>query len=91
MPLPPGSRQTCPRLAGLAGEIEAIDNRKIARPVKAPVPGRQGGGRRSARAGWGRVNRGQPLCTVNADAPGALAYAFDYAEAIRDVLVIREP
>jgi len=38
-----------------------------------------------------RVSRGQPLCTVHADAPGVLSYAFDYAEAIRDVIVIREP
>jgi thymidine phosphorylase len=33
----------------------------------------------------------QPLCTVHAEAPGELAYAFDYAAANRDVIAIGEP
>jgi thymidine phosphorylase len=35
------------------------------------------------------VERGQPLCTVHANAPGELSYAFDYASANRDILDVR--
>jgi hypothetical protein len=30
------------------------------------------------------------LCTVHPDAPGVPAYTFDHAEAIRDLIAIRE-
>ncbi len=36
------------------------------------------------------VTNGQPLCTVHADSPGELAYAFDFAEANRDIIAIGE-
>ena len=38
-----------------------------------------------------RWTSGQPLCTVHAESPGELAYAFDYAAANRDIVVIRAP
>jgi thymidine phosphorylase len=31
------------------------------------------------------------LCTVHAESPGELAYAFDYAAANRDIVEIRAP
>jgi thymidine phosphorylase len=37
------------------------------------------------------VATGQPLCTVHADSPGELAYAFDFAAANRDIIAIGEP
>jgi thymidine phosphorylase len=37
-----------------------------------------------------QVVAGQPLCTVHADAPGELAYAFDYAAANRDIIVVSD-
>jgi thymidine phosphorylase len=36
------------------------------------------------------VASGQPLCTVHADSPGELAYAFDFAEANRDMIATAE-
>ena len=92
MRVPPCSRQQRPLLAERAGDVHAIDNRKIARLAKlAGAPDDKAAGV-DLHVGLGeRVSRGQPLCTVHADAPGVLAYAFDYAEAIRDVIVIREP
>jgi thymidine phosphorylase len=92
MRVPPTSRQQRPLLAERAGEVQAIDNRKIARLAKlAGAPDDKAAGVDLHVAIGERVSRGQPLCTVHADAPGVLAYAFDYAEAIRDVIVIREP
>jgi thymidine phosphorylase len=37
-----------------------------------------------------RISSGQPLCTVHADAPGELAYAFDYASANPDIIAIED-
>ena len=54
-------------------------------------PRRQSRRRRSARRVGDRVAAGQPLCTVHADAPGELTYAFDYAATNRDIIVVREP
>jgi thymidine phosphorylase len=90
MRVPPGSRQTRPLLAERAGEVEAIDNRKIARLAKlAGAPDDKAAGVDLHVPVGEHVSRGQPLCTVHADAPGVLAYAFDYAEATRDIFVIR--
>jgi thymidine phosphorylase len=92
MRAPPGSRQTRPLLAERAGKVEAIDNRKIARLAKlAGAPDDKAAGVDLHVSVGDRVSGGQPLCTVHADAPGVLAYAFDYAAAIPDVFVIRDP
>jgi thymidine phosphorylase len=92
MRVPPRSTQQRPLLAGLAGEVHAIDNRKIARLAKlAGAPDDKAAGVDLHVSIGERVSRGQPLCTVHADAPGVLAYALDYAEAIGDVIVIRAP
>jgi thymidine phosphorylase len=92
MRVPPCSRQQCPLLAERAGDVQAIDNRKIARLAKlAGAPDDKAAGVDLHVCIGERVRHGQPLCTVHADAPGVLAYAFDYAKAIRDVIVIREP
>ena len=92
MRVPPRSRQQRPLLAERSGDVHAIDNRKIARLAKlAGAPDDKAAGVDLHVSIGERVSRGQPLCTVHADAPGVLSYAFDYAEAIRDVIVIREP
>ena len=92
MRAPPGSRQTRPLLAARTGKVDAIDNRKTARLAKlAGAPDDKAAGVDLHVSVGERVSRGQPLCTVHADAPGVLAYAFEYAEAIRDIFVIREP
>jgi len=90
MRVPPHSRQQRPLLAERAGEIEAIDNRKIARLAKlAGAPDDKAAGVDLHVSIGERVSQGQPLCTVHADAPGVLAYAFDYAAAFRDIIAIR--
>jgi thymidine phosphorylase len=92
MRVPPGSRQTRPLLAERTGKVDAIDNRKTARLAKlAGAPDDKAAGVDLHVSVGERVSRGQPLCTVHADAPGVLAYAFEYAEAFRDIFVIREP
>jgi len=91
MRVPPGSRQTRPLLAQRGGKVEAIDNRKIARLAKlAGAPDDKAAGVDLHVSIGEAVNRGQPLCTVHADAPGVLSYAFEYAEATHDIVVIRE-
>jgi thymidine phosphorylase len=92
MRVPPGCRQTRPLLAQRDGTVEAIDNRKIARLAKlAGAPDDKAAGVDLHVSIGETVNCGQPLCTVHADAPGVLSYAFDYAEATHDIIVVRAP
>ncbi len=92
MRVPPISRLQRPVLAERSGQVSAIDNRRIARLAKlAGAPDDKAAGvDLHVRAG-DLVERGQPLCTVHADAPGELAYAFDYAAANRDIIGVYEP
>ena len=72
--------------------MHAIDNRRIARLAKlAGAPDDKAAGVDLHVAVGDAVTSGQPLCTVHADSPGELAYAFDYAAANRDIIAIREP
>jgi thymidine phosphorylase len=92
MRVPPVSRQRQPLLAERPGQVHAIDNRRIARLAKlAGAPDAKAAGvDLHARVG-DLVAAGQPLCTVHADTPGELAYAFDYAAANRDIIAISQP
>lgn len=86
---PPTSRQQRPVLAEQAGRVHAIDNRKIAKLAKlAGAPDDKAAGVDLHVRIGDVVERGQPLCTVHADAPGELAYAFDYAAANRDIITV---
>jgi thymidine phosphorylase len=88
----PISRQQRPLLAEQAGRVQAIDNRKIARLAKlAGAPDHKAAGVDLHVSVGDQVDSGQPLCTVHAEAPGELAYAFDYAAANRDVIMVHEP
>lgn len=92
MRTPPQSQQRRPILAERAGEVRAIDNRRIARLAKlAGAPDDKAAGVDLHVRLGGSVDVGQPLCTVHADAPGELAYALDYAAANRDIIAIDEP
>jgi thymidine phosphorylase len=92
MRTPPVSSQQRPVLAGRAGKIRAIDNRKIARLAKlAGAPDDKAAGVDMHVRLADAVEQGQPLCTVHAESPGELAYAFDYAAANRDIISIGEP
>ncbi len=92
MRVPPQSRQRRPILAERAGRVRAIDNRRIARLAKlAGAPDDKAAGVDLHVRVGDVVAVGQSLCTVHADTPGELAYAFDYAGANRDIIAIDEP
>jgi thymidine phosphorylase len=92
MRTPPTSHQKRPLLAERAGRVRAIDNRRIARLAKlAGAPDDRAAGVDLHVAVGDAVASGQPLCTVHAEAPGELAYAFDYASMNRDIIAIGEP
>jgi thymidine phosphorylase len=91
MRVPPTSRQQRPIFAERPGRVHAIDNRRIARLAKlAGAPDDKAAGVDLHVTLGDQVTSGQPLCTVHADSPGELAYAFDYAAANRDIIVIHE-
>ena len=92
MRTPPASSQQRPLVAERAGLVQAIDNRKIARLAKlAGAPDDKAAGVDLHISVGDEVTAGQPLCTVHAESPGELAYAFDYVAANRDIIAIREP
>jgi thymidine phosphorylase len=92
MRVPPTSSQRQPLSAERPGLVQAIDNRKIARLAKlAGAPDDKAAGVDLHVSVGDEVTLGQPLCTVHAESPGELAYAFDYAAANHDIISIREP
>jgi len=84
---PPRAALTRTVTAVRAGACVEIDNRRIARIAKlagaprAPVAGVD----LHVRLGQ-RLERGEPLFTLHAQAPGELAYAMNFAERNRDVI-----
>ncbi|HEX2654332.1 MAG TPA: thymidine phosphorylase family protein [Xanthobacteraceae bacterium] len=89
MRMPPKSHLQQPFLAERPGRVRAIDNRKISRLAKlAGAPDEKAAGVDLHVTVGDLVDAGQPLCTVHANAPGELAYAFDYAAANRDLISI---
>ena len=88
---PPRSRHTHVVAAEKAGVVRGFDNRRLARLAKLA------GAPRAAAAGLDlhvrvghRVERGGPLFTLHAEAPGELAYALDYLAAQREIVSINE-
>ncbi len=91
MRTPPGSRQQRPVLAERSGRVQAIDNRRIARLAKlAGAPDDKAAGVDLHVRVGDVVQRNEPLCTVHADSPGELNYAFDYAAANPDIIKVYE-
>lgn len=91
MRVPPMSQQQQPLLAERTGRVHAIDNRRIARLAKlAGAPDDKAAGVDLNVAVGDSVVAGQPLCTIHAEAPGELAYAFDFASMNRDIIAIGE-
>ncbi len=91
MRLPGRAPHTQPVLAPQAGRITQIDNRRIARAAKLA------GAPQAATAGvlmqvrlGERVEAGQPLFTLHAEAPGELAYAAAYVKSQADIVGVRE-
>jgi thymidine phosphorylase len=87
--VPPTSRQQRPLAAERAGRVRAIDNRRIARLAKlAGAPDDKAAGVELHVAVGAQLLVGKPVCTVHAESPGELTYAFDYAMANRDIILV---
>ena len=89
MRVPQVARQQRPLLAMRSGHVRTIDNRKIARLAKlAGAPDDKAAGVDLHVAVGDQIAADQPLCTVHAESPGELAYAFEYSARNRDIFVI---
>ena len=78
-------------LATAAGRVSRVDNRRLARLAKlAGAPVAAAAGLMFHTPLGTRVEVGQPLYTVYAEAPGELAYALAYAEANADIVELDE-
>jgi len=87
---PPLAQQTRPLTARKTGQVQAVDNRKIARLAKlAGAPDDKAAGIEMHVRLGDAVVEGQPLCTVHSDSPGELAYAFEFAKANLDMITVR--
>jgi len=91
MRVPPVSRQKRPLVADCSGKLQSIDNRKIAQLAKlAGAPDEKAAGVELLVRPGDQITKGAPLCMVHAEAPGELAYAFDYAFSNDDIFSIGE-
>jgi thymidine phosphorylase len=79
MRTPPRAAHTHAVPAIVAGRVVGIDNRRLARAAKlAGAPRAPAAGLELHTPLGARVERGQPLFTLHAEAPGELAYALEY-------------
>lgn len=82
MRTPPRAPHTQTVTATQAGRVTSIDNRRLARVAKLAGAPRAPAAGLELHAPLGTVvQKGQPLYTVHAEAPGELAYALDYVVA----------
>lgn len=89
---PPVARFTHVVPALHSGDIVAVDNRALAQLAKlAGAPGSAAAGISLQVRLGAAVMTGQPLLTVHAESPGALAYAVAYAEAQEHLVTIQQP
>lgn len=87
MRTPPMARHHKPLTATAGGVVRAIDNRRIARLAKlAGAPEDKAAGIEMHVRLGDQVRRGEPLCTVHAEATGELAYALNYADGNADMI-----
>jgi len=86
----PGVAQhTRPVLANRTGQIQRIDNRRLAKVAKlAGAPGSATAGIDSRVRIGDSIQAGEPLFHVHAQSPGELEYAFEYASAHPDIFGI---
>ena len=77
-------------IAPLAGNVRDIDNREIARVAKlAGAPSAKAAGVDMHVKLGDSVEKGQPLFSIHAEAPGELEYALAYAAANTDMIEVR--
>ena len=78
-------------IATRSGSVTAIDNRRLARIAKlAGAPKTPSAGIDLHVQNGEFVERGQPLFTLHAGSPGALAYAVEYAQSQSDTVHVIE-
>jgi thymidine phosphorylase len=87
MRIPPVAPHRHTIVAGRAGTVTAIDNRRLAKLAKlAGAPEDKAAGLELHVRLATPVDKGQPLYTVHAQAPGELHYALHYARANPDII-----
>ena len=84
MRTPPVAQHRHGILSPRAGAVAALDNRRLAKLAGAPEA-KAAGLELHVRLG-SRVDKGQPLFTIHAEAPGDLDYALHYARANPDIV-----
>lgn len=78
-----------PVLANRSGQIQAIDNRRLAKIAKlAGAPASAAAGIDSRVRIGNNIEAGEPLFHVHSRSPGELDYALDYASAHPDIFQI---
>jgi thymidine phosphorylase len=88
---PPRAPHTHVVAADRAGRVTAIDNRRLARIAKlSGAPKDLASGLELHTPIGTRVEKGQPLFTVHAEAHGELDYALAYVEGQSDIVSIEE-
>lgn len=88
---PPRAAHTLPIVAPRSGSVISIDNRRLARVAKlAGAPKAPSAGIDLHVQHGEFVERGEPLFTLHAASPGALAYAAEYARSQSDTIQVVE-
>ncbi|HEX8012114.1 MAG TPA: thymidine phosphorylase family protein [Casimicrobiaceae bacterium] len=86
---PPRAPLQQPVVAARSGRVTGVDNRRLARVAKlAGAPQAPAAGLQFLAPVGTRVEPGQPLFVMHAEAPGELAYAFDYVRSQPDIVTI---
>jgi thymidine phosphorylase len=91
MRTPPQATERLDVLAPRSGSVVTIDNRRLARIAKlagAPLAACAGVDLHVRCGDF--VERGEPLFTLHAGSPGELAYAFEYASAQSETILVSE-
>ena len=89
MRVPPTAAHTHPVVARSSGRVAAFDNRRLAKVAKlAGAPHAPAAGMMVHVRLGDRVEAGQPLFTLHAEAEGELAYALSYLAGIGDVIAV---
>jgi len=89
---PPIPAHFYPVVAETPGRVTAIDNRRLSMVAKlAGAPDAKASGVDVDAKLGDAVEKGRPLFTINAETPGELAYALDYARSNRDIFTIVKP
>lgn len=88
---PPRAAYTHAVPAVAAGRVVGIDNRRLARTAKlAGAPRAPAAGLELHVPLGAQVERGQPLFTLHAEAPGELAYALEYLRSQPPIVDVEE-